>query len=142
MSVYNERLQHLGERAADLLENPEGLDESTRHLAYLAVLAANFDYQVKNGGFDQLIYNLGPQRLEYCDVMLRSVGAHVAYSYYLRAVTRCAEEPGDYQTFMATYPQTTELAKDLMLLSVEYLRGDTSFDDEIAEFLDDVDTKI
>ncbi|MET8878283.1 hypothetical protein [Nocardia sp. NPDC004604] len=142
MSVYNEQLQHLGQRAAQLIDYAEDLDESTRDLVYLTVLAADFDYQVKNGGFGQLIYNLGPERLEQCDGMLRAVGAPVALSFYVRAVTRCAEDLVDYNQFMADFTAPTKIGQDLTLLSVEYLRGDTSFDDEIAEFLNDVTARL
>lgn len=142
VSVYNERLQQLGQRAAELIDDAENLDESTRNLVYLAVLAADFDYQVKNGGFGQLIYNLGRDRLEQCDGMLRAVGATVASSFYERAATRCAEDLADFDRFMADFTAPTKLGEDLTLLSVEYLRGGTSFDDEIAEFLDDVAVRL
>ncbi|WP_433757987.1 hypothetical protein [Nocardia sp. CA-135398] len=52
MSVYNERLQDLGQRAAQLIDNAEDLDESTHDLVYLTVLAADFDYQVKTVASD------------------------------------------------------------------------------------------
>ncbi|WP_431955829.1 DMP19 family protein [Nocardia lijiangensis] len=142
MSVYNERLQQLGQRAAQLIDNAEDLDETTRDLVYLTVLAADFDYQVKNGGFGQLIYNWGRERLEQCDGMLRAVGAPVAVSFYVRAVSRCAEDLVDFDQFMDDFATPTDLGQDLTLLSVEYLRGDTSFDDEIAEFLDVVDARL
>lgn len=139
VSVYNERLQDLGQRAAQHIDNAENLDESTRDLVYLTVLAADFDYQLKNGGFGQLIYNLGRERLEQCDGMLRAVGAPVALSFYIRAVTRCAEDLVDFDQFMADFTTPTKVGQDLTLLSVEYLRSDTTFDDEITEFLDVVD---
>lgn len=62
-------------------ERVEDLDEATRDLAFLTVLAADFDYQVKNGGFGQLIFNWGRERLEQCDGMLRAVQAPVALSF-------------------------------------------------------------
>ncbi|MBF6180871.1 DMP19 family protein [Nocardia otitidiscaviarum] len=136
MSVYNEQLQHLGQRAAQILDSPGDLDETIRDLAYLAVMAADFDYQVKNGGFGQLIYNWGRERLEQCDDMLQTVGAPIALSFYRRAVTRCAEDLADFDAFMADFTVPTSVGQDLTLLSVEYLRGDASFDDEIAGFLD------
>lgn len=142
VSVYNERLQRLGQRAAQLIEKAEDLDESTRDLVYLTVLAVDFDYQVKNGGFGQLIYNLGRDRLEQCDGMLRAVGAPVALSFYVRAATRCAEDLVDFEQFLADFTASTKVGQDLMLLSVEYLRGDTSFDDEITDFLDGVDARL
>ncbi|WP_435591620.1 hypothetical protein [Nocardia sp. bgisy118] len=70
------------------------------------------------------------------------MGAQVAVSFYLRAVTRCAEDLVDFDQFMADFAVPTEVGQDLTLLSVEYLRGDTSFDDEIAEFLDVVDARL
>ncbi|MFE7802092.1 hypothetical protein [Nocardia sp. NPDC057440] len=142
MSVYNERLLDLGQRAAQLIDNVEDLDESIRDLLYLTVLAADFDYQVKNGGFVQLIYNLGRDRLEQCDGMLRAVGAPVALSFYIRAVTHCAEDLAEFNQFMADFNAPTTLGQNLTLLSVEYLRGDTSFDDEVAEFVDIVDAQL
>ncbi|MFE3024442.1 DMP19 family protein [Nocardia tengchongensis] len=136
MSVYNERLQLLGERAAQLFDEAEDLDESTRELAELVFLAAYFDYQVKNGGFGQLIHNLGGDHLERCDGMLSAVGAPIALSFYFRAVTRCAQDLEDYNTFMADFTAPTELRDDLAMITFEYFRADTSFDDEIVGFLD------
>jgi hypothetical protein len=136
VSVYNERLQQLGQRAAQLIDTTEDLDESRHNFLYLIVLAATFDYQVKNGGFDQLIYNLGRERLEHCHVMLTTVGAPVALSFYVRAITRCTEDMDDFNRFMADYTAPTKVSQDLTMLSIEYLRGDTSFDAEIAEFVD------
>ncbi|MEV0358533.1 hypothetical protein AB0H71_21020 [Nocardia sp. NPDC050697] len=135
MSVYNERLQRLGQRAAELLENADELDEYRRDLAYLTLLAAEFDYQVKNGGFAQLIYNLGGERLEDLDGMLRAVDAPVALSFYLRAVTRCTELLDDYHRLMADFTAPTRLAVELTGISVDYLRGEVGFDTEIAPFL-------
>lgn len=136
MSVYNERLQHLGQRATQLIDTTEDLDESRYNFLYLTVVAAEFDYQVKKGGFDQLIFNLGRERLEHCHVMLTTVDAPVALSFYVRAITRCTEDMEDFNRFMADYTAPTKVAQDLTMLSIEYLRGDTSFDSEIAEFVD------
>ncbi|WP_153345880.1 DMP19 family protein [Nocardia aurantia] len=136
MSVYHERLRGLGQRAAELIDDADRLDASDRDLVYLTVLAADFDYQVNNGGFGQLIHNLGRDRLEQCDGMLRAVRAPVALSFYLRAVVRCTEDVDDFETFMADFRTPTRLGQDLVQLSVEYLRGDTVFGDEITEFLD------
>ncbi|WP_280437976.1 hypothetical protein [Nocardia carnea] len=102
MSVYNGRLQTLAQRAHQLMADSEELDESTWDLAYLIVLAALFDYEVNNGGFGQLIFDVGNQ----------------------------AEEA------------PTELGQDLTMVSIEYLRGDTGFADEIAEFLDYAEARL
>ncbi|MGW4248151.1 DMP19 family protein [Nocardia sp. NPDC004722] len=142
MNVYNERLQQLGERATRRLEHSEALDDATRELAEITSLAAYFDYQVKNGGFGQLIYNLGRDWLEHCDDMLRAVGAQVAYSYYLRAITRCTEDLADFDTFMTDFTTPTPLGQDLLMLTVEYFRADTGFDDEITDFLAHADTHL
>ncbi|MFC8045974.1 DUF4375 domain-containing protein [Nocardia sp. NPDC057353] len=139
MSVYNERLQQLGLRAAELLENADELDEPRRDLAYLTVLAAHFDYQVKNGGFAQLIHNVGGERLEDVDGMLRAVDAPVALAAYLRAVTRCTELLDDYHLMMADFTAPTQLGVELTEISVDYLRGEVGFDAEIAPFLEVAD---
>ncbi|WP_067659015.1 DMP19 family protein [Nocardia harenae] len=139
MSVYNERLQRLAQRAAELLENADELEERRRDLAYLTVLAAHFDYQVKNGGFAQLIHNMGSERLEDLDGMLRAVDAPVALDFYVRAVTRCTERLDDYHQLLADFAAPTQLAVELTGISVEYLRGDVGFDAEIAPFLEVAD---
>ncbi|WP_433762554.1 hypothetical protein [Nocardia sp. CA-135398] len=89
-----------------------------------------------------MIYNLGRERLEQCDGMLRAVDAPIALSYYIRALTRCTEDLADFDQFMADFTTPTKVGQDLTLLSVEYLRDDTSFDDEITEFLDVVDARL
>lgn len=57
-------------------------------------------------------------------------------------MTRCAEDLTEFDRFMADITEPTGIGQDLTMLSVEYLRGDTSFDDEIIEFLDIVDAQL
>ncbi|MGI5220836.1 DMP19 family protein [Nocardia sp. CA-290969] len=146
MSVYNDRLQTLAQRAQQLMADSDELDESTWDLAYLTVLAALFDYEVNNGGFGQLIFNVGNQAeeglLEQLDGMLRTVNAPVALSFYVRAATRCAENLDDYHDFLTDITAPTELGQDLTMVSIEYLRGETGFADEIAEFLDYAEARL
>ncbi|NKY59909.1 DMP19 family protein [Nocardia flavorosea] len=146
MSVYNNRLQTLAQRARQLMADTEDLDESTWDLAHLTVLAARFDYEVNNGGFEQLILNISNQGedgvLEQLDDMLRTVNAPVALSFYIRAATRCAENLDDYRDFLTNPTAPTELGRDLIVVSIEYLNGDISFADEITEFLDYAQTQL
>ena len=140
MSVYNDRLQALAQRARQLMADSEALDKSTWDLAHVTVLAALFDYEVNNGGFGQLIVNIADRGeeglLEQLDSMLRTVNAPVALSFYVRAATRCAENLDDYRDFLTETTAPTELGRDLTMVSIEYLNGDIGFADEIAEFLD------
>ncbi|MGF6882621.1 hypothetical protein ABIA39_001563 [Nocardia sp. GAS34] len=138
MGVYNDRLQHMGQSAAQFLDTDPDLDEENYNLLYTIVLAADFDYQVKNGGFAQLIFNLGRDRLEHCHVMLTTVNAPVALSFYVRAIKLCVENPADFDQLMADFSVPTVLGQNLISLTVEYLRGANSFDAEVAEFIDSV----
>lgn len=146
MSVYNERLQTLAERASQLIADTEDLDEPTWDLAHLTVLAALFDYEVNNGGFGQLIFNVGNHGddglLEQLDGMLRTVGAPVALSFYVRAATRCTEDLDDYRNFLTDITTPTALGQDLTMVSIEYLRGDIGFSEEITEFLDYAEARL
>lgn len=138
MGVYNDRLQHMGQSAAQFLSTDPDLDEENHNLLYTIVLAADFDYQVKNGGFAQLIFNLGRDRLEHCHVMLTTVNAPVALSFYVRAIKLCVENPADFDQLIADFSVPTGLGQDLTSLSVEYLRGAAGFDTEVTEFVDSV----
>ncbi|GAB11319.1 hypothetical protein GOARA_067_00610 [Gordonia araii NBRC 100433] len=143
MSTYDERLLDLGARASEVIDDETNLDGDMHDLVYTTVLAANFEYQVKNGGFEQLIYNAGTERLEQYDDLLSALNAPVALSYYRRAIARCAEDVNDFERFMATYPaEPTRLGVDIMQIGVEYLTGAVPFASEIGDFMDHAEASL
>jgi|SRR6516164_3908824 len=58
-------------------------------LPYL--LAVKFNYDVKQGGFSQLLFNMQGNFLPEIEDMLIAANATVAQDYYVRAVTICLE---------------------------------------------------
>ncbi|GED97076.1 DMP19 family protein [Gordonia crocea] len=143
MSTYDERLLDLGARASDIITEAADLDGDLRDLVYTTVLAADFEYQVKNGGFEQLIHNAGTERLEQYSSLLSAVNAPVALSYYRRVIARCAEDLEDFERFMATYPaEPTKLGIDIMQIGIEYLTGGVPFASEIGDFMDHAEASL
>ncbi|WP_405062622.1 DMP19 family protein [Kribbella sp. NBC_01505] len=132
MDVYNRRLQDVGQLAEAFLEAPA---PDLRDLADLTVMAASFDYQVKNGGFAQLFFNGGYDLLEPYEVMLHTVDAERTAAFYVRAITLCADHADDFHLVMATFTHPCQLNIDLLMLSMEYLR-ENHFDTEVARFLE------
>src|SRR4051794_37668003 len=98
-------------------------------LPYL--LAVKFNYDVKQGGFAQLLYNLRGEFLADVEDMLIAANAAVAHDYYVRAVTVCLESKADYFRFLASdYAEANAVKHALQLLSVEYLQRRIDFAQE------------
>ena len=95
------------------------------------LLAAKFNYDVKQGGFAQLIYNMQGNYLADIEDMLVDAKATVAHTYYVRAIHLCLERQEDYGRFLeSTYTEANELKHCLQLLSIEYLQQGKDFADE------------
>lgn len=109
------------------LEEAERQSAATlRHL-----LAIKFNYDVKQGGFAQLIYNMQGNYLADIEDMLVDANATVAHTYYVRAIHMCLERQEDYGRFLeSAYSEANELKHRLQLLSVEYLQRGKDFADE------------
>ena len=100
------------------------------------LLAVKFNYDVKQGGFAQLLYNLRGEFLADVEDMLIAASAAVAHDYWVRAVTICLEDKPAYFRFLASeYAEDNAVKHALQLLSVEYLRQRADFVQEAAAFL-------
>jgi len=109
--------------------------DSPAALHYL--LAVKFNYDVKQGGFAQLLYNLQGEYLAEVEDMLITANATVAQDYYLRAVTTCLENKDEYFRFLSSnYTDANDVKHSLQMLSVEYLQQRIDFTNEAAGFLD------
>jgi hypothetical protein len=103
-------------------------------LPYL--LAVKFNYDVKQGGFSQLLYNMKGNFLAEIEDMLIAANAAVAQDYYVRAVTICLEnKEGYFRLLSSNYTDANEVKHSLQLLSVEYLQKRIDFANEAAVFL-------
>ncbi|MBA4066441.1 MAG: hypothetical protein C0501_22555 [Isosphaera sp.] len=121
-------------RPVPLAELERAASESPAALPYL--LAVKFNYDVKQGGFAQLMYNLRGEFLAGIEDMLLAAGAAVAHDHYVRAVTACLEDKPGYFRFLASdYAEANAVKHALQLLSVEYLQRRADFADEAAAFL-------
>ncbi len=114
------------------LENAES--GSVKQLAFL--LAVKFNYDVRQGGFSQLIYNLqGNFRAETEDMLIAAKAA-VAQEYFVRAVMICLNAKEEYFRFLSSpYTDANNVKHSLQLLSVDYFQRQIDFQDEAAEFL-------
>ncbi len=107
---------------------------SSTGLPYL--LAAKFNYDVKQGGFAQLLYNMQGNFLAEIEDMLIAASAAVAHDYYVRAVTVCLENKEEYFRFLSSnYTDGNDVKHSLQQLSVEYLQKRIDFVNEAAVFL-------
>jgi|SRR5579883_445995 len=100
------------------------------------LLAARFNYDVKQGGFSQLLFNMRGDFLGEIEDMLIAGNAALAHDYYVRAITICLENKAEYFRFLSSnYVESNEVKHSLQLLSVEYLQRRVDFADEIAAFV-------
>ncbi len=98
--------QQLQKRLSELLAEARTLDLSEvaqkQPAKLLLLLAARFEYDVRQGGFAQLLYNMNGNFLAEIEDMLLAASAPVARDYYLRAVRACLDKKPDYQRFLAS----------------------------------------
>ncbi len=80
--------------------------------ALLAV--ARFEYEVKKGGFAQLLFNLRNTGLETLGQALVYAGGSVAAQLYARALAVCRQMPADYARFLASDFQAPNPLKDAL----------------------------
>ena len=121
-------------RRVPLAELQEAATATPAVLPYL--LAVKFNYEVKQGGFAQLLYNLQGEFLADIEDMLIAASAAVAHDHYVRGITLCLENKADYFRFLSSdYTDANAVKHALQLLSVEYLQQRIDFADEAAEFL-------
>lgn len=100
------------------------------------LLAAKFNYDVTQGGFSQLLFNLQGQYLRETEDMLVAAEACVAHAFFVRAIRICVASPKEYQRFLASgYTTDNDVKQELQMLSVEYFSSGVEFSDEIASFV-------
>lgn len=129
-----ERRDLLPYRPVFLTELEGAASRSSAAFSYL--LAAKFNYDVKQGGFAQLLYNMRGEFLADIEDMLIAANAAVAHDYYVHAVTTCLENKAEYFRFLASdYAEANAVKQALQLLSVEYLQRRVDFADESAVYL-------
>ncbi len=133
----NEQLQ---KRLAELLAEGRTLDLSEvaqkKPAKLLLLLAARFEYDVRQGGFAQLLYNMKGNFLAEVEDMLVAASAPVAREYYVRAIRACLAREPDYQRFLASdFLEPNALRDALHKVSLEYFARDVPFEREAAAFL-------
>lgn len=99
-------------------------------------LAARFDYDVRQGGYAQLIYNMKGNLLGQMEDMLIETRATVAHEYYVRAIKACLTDKLAYRNFMGSDFVSDNPLKDILhSISIEYLGKGISFSDEAQRYL-------
>lgn len=100
------------------------------------LLAVKFNYDVKQGGFAQLLYNLRGEFLADVEDLLIAAGAAAAHDFWVRAVTHClADKPAYFRFLASDYAEANPVKHALQLLSVEYLQRRAGFAQEASGFL-------
>jgi hypothetical protein len=131
--------QSLTELAAAILEvvrSSDGRIQPPDEVRAVSV-ADFFRYNVDQGGFAQLLYNLRGECLAEVEDTLRAAGARRAAEFYARAVKACLADAGAYREFLASdYVTDSDLKDALHGLSVEYLRGRPGFVEEAEAFVE------
>ncbi|MFO0953908.1 MAG: hypothetical protein U0835_22680 [Isosphaeraceae bacterium] len=121
-------------RSVPLAELQKCATSSPAVLPFL--LAVKFNYDVKQGGFAQLLYNLRGEFLADTEDMLLAANAAVSHDHYVRAVTACLVDKPSYFRFLASdFIEHNPVKHALQLLSLEYLQRRVDFVDEAAAFL-------
>ncbi len=134
MSDPKSHADSIPNRLISLEELEVAASKTPAALPYL--LATKFNYDVKQGGFAQLLYNLQGEFLANIKEMLAAANAAVALDYFVRAVKLCLENEADYFRFIESdYLSANVVKHALQLLSVEYLRQRIDFADEAANYL-------
>jgi hypothetical protein len=134
MAEQKELHNTLPYRPVSLTELKSAASGYSSGLPYL--LATKFNYDVNQGGFSQLLYNMQGNFLAEIEDMLIAANAAVANDHYVRAVTTCLENREEYFRFISSnYTDANDLKQSLQLLSVEYLQKRIDFVNEAAVFL-------
>ena len=83
---------------------------------------ARFEYEVKKGGFAQLLFNLRNMGLDVLGQALEHAGARVAAQHYQRALAVCQQMLGEYHAFLASDYRSPNALKDALHgVSLDYL---------------------
>ncbi|MES2572356.1 MAG: hypothetical protein V4710_20165 [Verrucomicrobiota bacterium] len=102
----------------------------------LFLLAARFGYDVQQGGFAQLLYNMNGNFLDKIEEMLVIASAPVARDHYVRAIQACLANESEYQRFLASDFLEPNILKDtLHKISIDYFTKHVWFGDEAQAFL-------
>jgi len=134
MSAQKEPQNSPPYRPVPLAELEDAVRGPATALPYL--LAVKFNYDVKQGGFSQLLYNMQGNFLAEIEDMLIAAKAALVQDYYVRAVTICLENKEEYFRFLSSnYTDANDVKHSLQLLSVEYLQKRIDFANEAAVFL-------
>jgi hypothetical protein len=100
------------------------------------LLAARFEYEVRQGGFTQLIYNMRGNLLADIEDMLIAASAPLAQEYYVRAIQICLVDKDGYRRFLASnFIEPSDIKNRLHGISVEYISRGIPFASEARPFL-------
>lgn len=100
------------------------------------LLAAVFEYDVRQGGFAQLRFNMKGRMLADIEDTLIAARAPVAQAYYVQPVRACLANKPEYQRLFASNYVDPNAVKDaLQLISIDYLSRGMPFGVEAQEFI-------
>ena len=109
----------------------------SKPIVWRCYLADYFNYNVTQGGFAQLFYNLKGEHLDEIEELLSQMNAKTALEFYRQSLVQCLENIDGYQQFISEdYLDKNELKHELQRISIAYFNRKTDFEDEIKGFID------
>ncbi len=117
--------------------NADPVAQSQQNPSRLSLLlAARFEYDVRKGGFAQLIYNMNGNCLGAIEDMLIRSNASVAHAHYVQAIHVCLSDKAEYQRFLVSgYTEPNGIKDALHEVSVDYFSKEQPFALEAKSFL-------
>lgn len=101
------------------------------------MLADFLAYNLRQGGFAQLLYNAGGAYLAEMEEVLLAAAATVTHRFYTDAVLLCTRDIPLYHAFLESdYTSDNALKNELQLLSIRYFQTGADFVAEAEAYID------
>lgn len=101
------------------------------------MLADFLAYNLRQGGFAQLLYNAGGEYLAEMEDLLLAAAATVTHQFYTEAVLLCTKNIPLYHAFLESdYTTDNALKNELQLLSIRYFQTGAGFTEEAAAYIE------
>ncbi len=131
--MIEEKLREVfGTHVANASPDLEDLKENSTE-QYLVILLSVFVYNVRQGGFAQLLYNLSGLYLEDLALALKLVGAEQSSAAMTAVIQSVLDDVESYKEFTAGNFAESEFKNLLHDHSLAYYSSGLSLDDEISE---------
>lgn len=131
--MIEEKLREVfGTQVANGSPDLEDLKENSTE-QYLVLLLSIFAYNVRQGGFAQLLYNLSGLYLEDLALALKLVGAEQSSAVMTAVIQSCVDDVESYKEFTSGNFAASHFKNLLHEHSLAYFSSELKLDDEISE---------